>query len=121
MLRLIATRLKLAPEGALIAFSALLIALLSLALGFRVPGFALLLVAFAVASFFRDPDRYPPEHQGVIVSAADGKVVEITRRKLAAAGDELWQQVSVFMSPLNVHINRAPVSGEVARIEHTPG
>ncbi|RMD48752.1 MAG: phosphatidylserine decarboxylase family protein, partial [Ignavibacteria bacterium] len=59
-------------------------------------------------NFFRDPDRTPPEKEGVVVSPADGKVLvikEVDEEKFIG-GKGI--QVSVFMSPLNVHVNRIP-------------
>lgn len=76
-------------------------------------GVLVLLAAF-MAFFFRDPHREPPTEPGVIVSAADGRVTRI---------DELpdGKTVSVFLSPLDVHINRAPVTGTVTRVEYIKG
>lgn len=73
------------------------------------------------AYFFRDPDRQVPEGAGLVVSPADGRVM------IAGAGDRRWappgewQQVTIFLSPMDVHINRSPVSGRVTRIEYRPG
>ena len=75
--------------------------------------FFLLLAAF-MAFFFRDPRRVPPEANGVIVSAADGTVTRIEEN---GSG----KLVSVFLSPLNVHINRSPIAGQVTKVEYTPG
>jgi phosphatidylserine decarboxylase len=75
--------------------------------------FLLLFTAF-MAFFFRDPRRIPPDDEGVIVSAADGTVTRIEV-------NELGKLVSVFLSPLNVHINRAPISGRVTKVEYTHG
>lgn len=76
-------------------------------------GVLVLLAAF-MAFFFRDPHREPPTEPGVIVSAADGRVTRI---------DELpdGKTVSVFLSPLDVHINRAPITGTVTRVEYIKG
>lgn len=71
-------------------------------------------------NFFRDPERKPPETPGVIVSPADGKivqVVEVDRRELKGR----YQQVSIFMSPLDVHVNRSPITGVVESITYNPG
>ncbi|MDP4173834.1 MAG: phosphatidylserine decarboxylase family protein [Bacteroidota bacterium] len=80
----------------------------------------LVLLAFTL-NFFRDPDRNPPLKDNVVVSPADGKVVvikEIYEDKYLK--DKAWQ-VSIFMSPLNVHVNRFPVSGEVEYVKYIPG
>jgi len=73
-----------------------------------------LLVAAFMRYFFRDPKREIPSGDGLIVSAADGRVTRIEDgpdRKL----------VSVFLSPLDVHINRSPISGVVDSITYTEG
>ncbi|HZB25592.1 MAG TPA: phosphatidylserine decarboxylase [Vicinamibacterales bacterium] len=73
------------------------------------------------AYFFRDPDRRVPQAEGLVVSPADGRVMIAgpTDKRWAPPGE--WQQVTIFLSPLDVHINRAPVDGAVTRIEYRPG
>ncbi len=63
-----------------------------------------------MAFFFRDPQRTIPNEANIIVSAADGKVTRIEDR-------ENGKFVSVFLSPVDVHINRAPIAGKVTRVE----
>ncbi len=83
------------------------------------PLFALLL-AFVVW-FFRDPSREIPDGPGLVVSPADGKVVEVAEveepRFLAARA----HKIAIFMSPLNVHVNRVPCDGTVEAVVHQPG
>jgi phosphatidylserine decarboxylase len=70
--------------------------------------------------FFRDPERRSPQGEGVVVSPADGKVVAIKqfgRSNTEKAGT----QVSIFLSPLDVHINRAPIAGKVEQQLYRPG
>jgi len=71
--------------------------------------------------FFRDPDRQVPEDPDLVVSPADGRVMIAgpSAPRWAPPGD--WLQVTIFLSPLDVHVNRAPVSGRVQRIEYRPG
>ena len=71
--------------------------------------------------FFRDPDRRVPQAPGLVVSPADGRVMIAgpTDKRWAPPGE--WQQVTIFLSPMDVHINRAPVDGAVTRIEYRPG
>ena len=73
-----------------------------------------LLVALFMAFFFRDPRRVPPTEEGVIVSAADGTVTRIET-------NESGKLVSVFLSPLNVHINRSPIAGNIKKLEYIRG
>jgi len=74
-----------------------------------------------MAFFFRDPARTPPTEAGVMVSAGDGKVMEIAP---AEAGEYLGEgctRVSIFLSPLDVHINRASIAGQVDFVEWHDG
>jgi phosphatidylserine decarboxylase len=74
--------------------------------------------------FFRDPDRVTPPRAGLIVSAADGRIVGVDRAPPArefALGDELLTRISVFLSILDVHIVRAPVGGRITRSVYVPG
>jgi phosphatidylserine decarboxylase len=67
-------------------------------------------LALFMAYFFRDPKRAVPTDADIIVSAADGKVTRVEDR-------ENGKFVSVFLSPINVHINRAPIAGRVVKVE----
>ena len=71
--------------------------------------------------FFRDPDRVVPSGAGLVVSPADGRVVIAgpTDGRWSPPGD--WQQITIFLSPMDVHMNRTPVEGRVSRIEYRPG
>ncbi|MCL2877255.1 MAG: phosphatidylserine decarboxylase [Acidobacteria bacterium] len=74
----------------------------------------LVLTAFT-AFFFRNPDRQIPDGANLIVSPADGKVVKISK-------DETGEQtVCIFLNVFNVHVNRAPIAGTVARFEYRRG
>ena len=77
-----------------------------------------LILALFVLNFFRDPDRSVPAGVGVLVSPADGRVVEI--RPEEAAGRSL-QRISIFMSPFNVHVNRSPVAGSIESVVYRKG
>lgn len=117
----LAAIIGLAPEGGRLTFSILIAGLLLFWGGFPSLGVPLIFLAAAIGAFFRDPERYPERTEGVVVSAADGKVVDISECTLPDDRETVYHRVSVFMSPLNVHVNRAPVSGEVAALEHTRG
>jgi len=64
--------------------------------------------------FFRDPERNVPEGRGLIVSPADGRIVALTESEGA-------RQISIFLSLLDVHINRVPATGEIVRVNFVPG
>lgn len=72
-------------------------------------------------NFFRDPERTTPEGKNLVISPADGKVIVIQdiREDEFIGGDAT--QISIFMSPLNVHVNRFPITGSVAYFKHIPG
>ncbi len=117
----LAEMIGLAPEGAKLAFGVLLAGVITFALGAPSLGIFLILAAIAVGSFFRDPERYPERTERVVISGADGKVTDVSECTLPGDRETVYHRVSVFMSPLNVHVNRAPIAGEVATVEHTPG
>lgn len=84
-------------------------------------GLPLLGVAGFLAYFFRDPERYPPQHPDLVLSPADGRVMVAGPGEPGVAPEGDWQQISIFLSPLDVHINRTPYGGEITRIAYTPG
>jgi phosphatidylserine decarboxylase len=73
------------------------------------------------AFFFRDPDRRVPTGADLVVSPADGRVMYVGPADGASAPPGSWLQIVIFLSPLDVHINRSPVAGRVTRIEYRPG
>ena len=100
---------------------ALLAGAVLLALGLAAPAAAAAALAGFFAFFFRDPARRPPARAGVVVAPADGRVVEAGPARAAVAPAGTWQQVSVFLSLMDVHVNRVPVGGTVTRVEHRAG
>ncbi|MBZ0184132.1 MAG: phosphatidylserine decarboxylase family protein [Melioribacteraceae bacterium] len=72
-------------------------------------------------NFFRDPERTIPAGENIIVSPADGKVLLIKEVLPNRFIDEPSWQISVFMSPLNVHVNRIPINGKVAYVKYVEG
>jgi phosphatidylserine decarboxylase len=79
------------------------------------------ILLFGTLNFFRDPDRKTPTRKGIIVSPADGKII-ITKKNIKNEFVvENCSQISIFMSPLNVHVNRIPISGKVELLKYFPG
>jgi phosphatidylserine decarboxylase len=82
------------------------------------PAAVFFVLSALILAFFRDPERSVPTDPGVIVSPADGKVV-------AVADDDFegrpMRRVSIFMSPLDVHVNRSPMAGTVRAVLYKPG
>jgi len=77
----------------------------------------LLAVAGFMAFFFRDPRRTIPTEPGIVVAPADGRVTVVKR----ADGQNAESLVSIFLSPLDVHINRSPIGGEITEIAYQSG
>ena len=76
---------------------------------------------FLTLNFFRDPERKTPAQNGIIVSPADGKVIVIREDISNSYVGENCNQISIFMSPLNVHVNRIPISGKVEHLKYHEG
>jgi len=103
-------------------------------LGALLPGLVLVLlgrgrwsvVFFVLAGFFvfffRDPDRAAASPSDAdVLSPADGRVVVAGEAEAAAAPPGAWRQISIFLSPMDVHVNRVPIAGRVTRVEYRPG
>jgi phosphatidylserine decarboxylase len=109
----------MAKEG--IPFIALFLvpALICVALGWGIAAVLFLILTIFMAFFFRDPNRECPVDNRIVVSPADGKVV------MALPVDQRIEnsptQISIFLSPLDVHINRSPIAGEIIEIVHKRG
>jgi phosphatidylserine decarboxylase len=73
------------------------------------------------AFFFRDPERQVPQEPDLVVSPADGRVMIAgpSDQRWAPPGE--WKQITIFLSPMDVHMNRSPVDGTVTRVEYRPG
>ncbi len=108
----------------------------ALVLGAAIAGVGLLLGPYARAAcfvvaglvvgftlyFFRDPERTPPqEAEALLLAPADGKVVEIAEEEEPRYLKGPARRVSIFLSPLNVHVNRAPASGVIEYERYVPG
>jgi phosphatidylserine decarboxylase len=87
-------------------------------LGFWYVAAFLFVVALFMAFFFRDPKRVPPSDPDVVVSPADGRV---TRIGPASTGADAPNVISIFLSPLDVHINRSPIPGKIVDMIYSPG
>ena len=96
-----------------------LLAILSLALGPWYLSSFFLVIALFMAFFFRDPDRVTPGEPDVVVAPADGKVTRI--KAIAPEENDSPTLISIFLSPLDVHINRAPIAGKITGLTYIPG
>lgn len=80
-----------------------------------------IIICLFIISFFRNPKRYIPLGEDSIICPADGKVVVIEDVMETEYFNEMRKQVSVFMSPANVHVNRSPIDGEIKYFKYHPG
>ncbi|HEY2774066.1 MAG TPA: phosphatidylserine decarboxylase [Candidatus Binatia bacterium] len=114
--------MKFASEGTMVAGIAAAVAVVAgLLFGAVVFGIAAAL-ALGVLLFFRDPERQAPQDPAAVVSPADGRVVFAETGASPhrfAPGSTV--KVAIFMSPLDVHVNRSPLAATVEKIEHKPG
>lgn len=112
-------KLPVAPEG-----WPFILGPAAVALGLALFGRRKLALPFAAASlaslgFFRDPERVVPEVANAVLSPADGRVTAVEERDEPFVGPAV--RVSIFLSPLDVHVNRAPIAGLVVGASYVPG
>ena len=111
--------MSIAREGLLYILIPAIVAIVLLALGLWYVAAAFLFLTGFMIYFFRDPHREPPADTNAVVAPADGRV---TRVGLVATGAENSPTlVSIFLSPLDVHINRSPIAGTVTDVSYTKG
>src|SRR5215217_2806154 len=96
-------------EGIPFVLAPLALAVVLFLFQFWIPGLFFMGIAVFMAFFFRDPKRSVPRRSDVIVAAADGRVTRVDE-------NENGKLVSVFLSPLDVHINRSPIAGRIEEI-----
>lgn len=71
--------------------------------------------------FFRDPERVSPQDPSAVLSPADGRVLVAGPAEPGVAPPGEWEQISIFLSPMDVHVNRSPVSGRVTKVDFRRG
>jgi len=100
-------------------------ALAAVATGHRRVALPLLALPLAVGAFFRDPDRAAdlgaPSDPDLVLAPADGKVMHVGEPQVGVAPPGDWQQISIFLSVFDVHINRTPYAGVVTDVTYRPG
>jgi phosphatidylserine decarboxylase len=84
-------------------------------------GIALLVLSAFFLFFFRDPDRVITQGDLAVLSPADGRVMVAGAPSGQAFPPGNWQQISIFLSPMDVHVNRMPIGGRVTKVEYHPG
>lgn len=111
----------MAPEGYPFLVFPAIGGVVAFLFGYPVLAGVLVVVALACAAFFRDPQRNSDAPAHAVLAPADGKVLTVRPAPPAVSGLGLSTQVSIFMSPANVHVNRAPIAGTVREARVVPG
>lgn len=79
------------------------------------------LISFFTIWFFRNPERYFPEEEKVVISPADGKVIKVEDIEMNGEISGKFKKISVFMNVFNVHVNRMPYNGRIEAINYHEG
>jgi phosphatidylserine decarboxylase len=116
--------MRLDPAGLPFIGGALFLALISgAAVGWPL-AIPFVVLALFFTFFFRDPDRISPADPHAVLAPADGRVLiagPAVADAAPAPGAEAWKQISIFLSPMDVHVNRIPASGRVTKVAYLPG
>jgi len=113
--------MRIDPAGWPFIGGSLILAILALWF-FGAGGAAIFLVlACFFLFFFRDPERAITKDADAVVSPADGRVMVAGAPAGRGGPAGNWQQISIFLSPMDVHVNRMPIGGRVAKVEYHPG
>ena len=113
--------MRLDPAGLPFIGGAVLLALVAASTVSWAWAIPLVLLGLFFAFFFRDPERVSPADDDKVLSPADGRVLVAGPAVADAAPPGAWHQISIFLSPMDVHVNRIPVSGRVTRVSYRPG
>ncbi len=113
--------LPLAPEGYPFVLIPALAGVVAWGFGYPMAAVPCWVLALACIAFFRDPARASTAPPEAVLAPADGKVLAVGEAPKALAAIGLPRQISIFMSPANVHVNRAPIAGNVREARWSPG
>ena len=105
-------------DGYKFAAIPLLLSILAGVLGWHVSALIFFALAAFVCYFFRDPERVSPADPAVVISPADGRVMEVVQESL---NGRPGKRISIFLAIWNVHVNRSPMAGIVRKVEYRPG
>jgi phosphatidylserine decarboxylase len=111
----------IAKEGFLFLIPSALLTIFLAAIGWKILTLLGILFTLFIAFFFRNPKRKIPSLQNIILSPADGRIIHVGECEEDRFLKERALKVSIFMSVLDVHINRAPASGKIIERSYYPG
>ena len=113
---------KIAKDGLPFILIPLFTTLFFYMVNIRIISLLTLLITLFMLWFFRDPERNINKNPNLILSPADGKIIEITEPyKDRLFPQKVMRRISIFMSPLDVHINRAPIEGKITFSKYISG
>ena len=112
--------MRIDPAGWPFVLGGLGLAVISWFVGGAAFGLIFLVLSAFFLFFFRDPERHHAEPESAVISPADGRVM-VAGEPTATPPPGDWRQITIFLSPMDVHVNRMPVSGRVTRVSYIPG
>ena len=113
--------MRIDPAGWPFILGGLVVAIVAAFFAGLVYGLVLLGLTTFFLFFFRDPERQIAAPPNAVLSPADGRVMVAGPSTAQSFPATQWQQISIFLSPMDVHINRMPVGGTIEKVEYHPG
>lgn len=113
--------MRIDPAGLPFIGGSLLLAVLTTLWGGWAYATVFIVLALFFLFFFRDPHRDVTVRESAVLSPADGRVMVAGAPTGQAFPPGQWQQISIFLSPMDVHVNRIPLGGRVTKVEYHPG
>src|SRR5687767_11971835 len=108
--------MRIDPAGWPFVLTGLLLAIVAAFFAGAFYGLVLLALTTFFLFFFRDPERAVNVPGSAVVSPADGRVMVAGDPAVSGFPADVWQQISIFLSPMDVHVNRLPVGGRVTKV-----
>ncbi len=113
-------RIPVAKQGYVFIIPPAILGIIALVADWCLASILLFTLSAFCLNFFRDPERQIPSDPNVVVSPADGKVVEIVTEQDPILG-KTFKRISIFLNVFNVHVNRSPIAGTVGKIQYNHG
>ncbi len=113
--------MRIDPAGWPFVGGALVLAAVAAVWGVWIPATSLAVLGGFFLFFFRDPERVVTEGISLVLSPADGRVMVAGTPTSQGFPADAWRQVTIFLSPMDVHVNRMPASGTVTKVTYHPG